>query len=190
MTEFLTVRKIIRRVKQMDKIIELLKKLKALAEGGVDGEKDNAEKLLYTMMKKHGITMDMLEENIRRRKTFKITAAQKKVFFQVAGSVLGKNTAYWHNKKSKAQIKEYDFELTEIEFLEVKAKFDFYWKAYQEELEIFTSAFIHKNRLYSKPTDEDEEPKELTLEEKQRIFKIRQMMDGMESRTFLKQLNQ
>lgn len=174
----------------MDKIMELLKKLKALAEGGVDGEKDNAEQMLSSMMKKHGITLDMLEENIRRKRTFKLSDSQRKIFFQVAGSVLGKNTTYWFNKKSKAQVKEFDFEVTEIEFLEIKAKFEFYWKAYQEELDVFISAFIHKNKLYSKPSDteEDEEPKELTLEEKQRLFKIRQMMDGMESRSFLKQL--
>lgn len=177
----------------MEKIIELLKKLKALAEGGVGGEKNNAEKMLTSMMKKHGITMDMLQDNIRRRKIFKITKIQRKVFMQVASSVLGKRTSFWHNPKSKAVNKEYEIEVTEIEFLEIKAKFDFYWKAYEEELSIFTSAFIHKNKLFPKPSDEDEdeeEERELSREEKQRILKISQMMQGMESRSFLKQLNQ
>lgn len=173
----------------MEKIIELLKKLKSLAEKGVGGEKDNAEQMLVNLMKKHGVTMDMLEDEVRHSREFRINEFQKKIFFQVAGSVLGGQASYWHDKKSKAKVKSYVFKLTELEFLEIKIKFEFYWKAYEEELDVFTSAFIHKNRIYSKKDKDDDQPqKELTLEEKQKILRMRQMMDGMESRSFNKQI--
>lgn len=45
----------------MDKTA-LLKKVRALAEHGVGGEAENAEKLLARMMKKYGISEEELDE--------------------------------------------------------------------------------------------------------------------------------
>lgn len=48
----------------MDKTA-LLKKIRALAEHGVGGEAENAEKLLARMMKKYGISEAELDEETR-----------------------------------------------------------------------------------------------------------------------------
>lgn len=48
----------------MDKTA-LLKKVRALAEHGVGGEAENAEKLLARMMKKYGISEEELDEETR-----------------------------------------------------------------------------------------------------------------------------
>lgn len=48
----------------MDKTA-LLKKVRALAEHGVGGEAENAEKLLARMMKKYGISEEELDEKHR-----------------------------------------------------------------------------------------------------------------------------
>ena len=45
----------------MSKNIDLAKKLKALADRGVDGEKTNAEAMLNSLMKKHNITIEEIE---------------------------------------------------------------------------------------------------------------------------------
>lgn len=50
----------------MDKTA-LLKKVRALAEHGVGGEAENAEKLLARMMKKYGISEEELDEETRVR---------------------------------------------------------------------------------------------------------------------------
>lgn len=53
----------------MDKTA-LLKKVRALAEHGVGGEAENAEKLLARMMKKYGISEEELDEETRVRHDF------------------------------------------------------------------------------------------------------------------------
>ena len=53
----------------MDKTA-LLKKIRALAEHGVGGEAENAEKLLARMMKKYGISEEELDEETRVRHDF------------------------------------------------------------------------------------------------------------------------
>ena len=45
----------------MSKNIELAKKLKALADKGIGGEKSNAEAMLNNLMKKHNITIEEIE---------------------------------------------------------------------------------------------------------------------------------
>ena len=44
-----------------EKYLELARKLKALADKGIDGEKYNAQKQLDKIMKKYGIRMEDLE---------------------------------------------------------------------------------------------------------------------------------
>ena len=44
-----------------DNILLLAKKLKELADRGIGGEKQNAEKKLKMLMSKYGITPEMLE---------------------------------------------------------------------------------------------------------------------------------
>lgn len=47
-----------------EKTVERIKKLKALAERGVGGEKETAEKMLQRLLKKNGIsTLEELEED-------------------------------------------------------------------------------------------------------------------------------
>lgn len=46
----------------MDKKRELLQKLKALADRGVGGEKVNAQRKLDEYMRKHGYTLEDLDE--------------------------------------------------------------------------------------------------------------------------------
>lgn len=169
-----------------NKIITLAKKLHELAKRGVDGEKQNALDMLEKMMHKHGITWDMLDENKRKERVFKMRQEQKKFFIQVVGSVCGAGVSiYSYNANKRRIIKRYMVELTDMEFIEVQAKFDFYWTKYNEDMELFYSAFIQKNKLYPKPSEDDSDKYNtpLTLEEKQRIFKMLQMMDGLDRHT-------
>lgn len=61
---------------------------------------------------------------------------------------------------------------------------------YIEAQELFYSAFIQKQKLYSKPEDkvDDEEEKEMTPEEKARMWKMVQMMGGIEKKSIVKQI--
>lgn len=61
----------------MDKTA-LLKKVRALAEHGVGGEAENAEKLLARMMKKYGISEAELDEETRVRHDFTYHGGRKR----------------------------------------------------------------------------------------------------------------
>lgn len=70
----------------MDKTA-LLKKVRALAEHGVGGEAENAEKLLARMMKKYGISEEELDEETRVRHDFTYHGGEeKKILRQVVYS--------------------------------------------------------------------------------------------------------
>lgn len=73
----------------MDKTA-LLKKVRALAEHGVGGEAENAEKLLARMMKKYGISEEELDEETRVRHDFTYHGGEeKKILKQVVYKVTG-----------------------------------------------------------------------------------------------------
>lgn len=73
----------------MDKTA-LLKKVRALAEHGVGGEAENAEKLLARMMKKYGISEEELDEETRLRHDFTYHGGEeKKILRQVVYKVTG-----------------------------------------------------------------------------------------------------
>lgn len=174
----------------IDKILTLARKLKALAEKGVDGEKTTAIKTLEAFMAKHEIKPEDLDDDIRKRRQFKVTNNQYKFFKQIIASVCGSNYIIKYDPRKKYSVyKPYWVDLTDVEFVEISAKFEFYWKAWEKDLELFYSAYIQKNKLYRKPSeDDDREEKELTPEERARLYKIMNMMEGLDRHQFHKQL--
>lgn len=175
----------------IDRILELAKKIKALSERGVGGERENAIVMLQRLMKNHEITMDMINENDAKDHVFVIIKDRKRFFFQVIANVAGKNVKYGQYVKAPRGKLRYFINCTASEAIEIQAKFDFFYTAYEKEVDIFYSAFIQKNNLYSKPTGEEREDddKELTTEESERLSLMMNMMQGMKRHIFTKQLN-
>ena len=132
---------------------ELLEKLKALSERGVGGERENAQALLTRLMNEHGLTEEDLDEDIV--KEFDIVPPKiingVRLLSQVVYSVVydvkenNKGLYSWKGKK-----KAYFVRCTSEEFLEIQAKLGFYLYHYENELEIFYSAFIQRNELFPK----------------------------------------
>ena len=176
----------------MNKIIELAKKLKALADGGIGGEKENAAAMLDRLMKQHDITIDTISDVEKKDYIFNVEKEKEKFLIQIIASVIGNNFDHWtYISDRRKKIKRHRIICTPAEAIEIQAKFDFFWKAWESELEIFYGAFVQKNRLFSKPSGKmDEEERELSLEERQRLRKMMNMMEGIEEHHFLKQLKQ
>ena len=167
----------------MEKIIELAKKLKALSDKGVGGEKVNAAHMLEKLLAKHNISHEQIEETERTDHVLMCSKSQIKIMVQIIMMVLGDVKLYRHIKKRYHII----VECTNIEFLEIQAIFDFYWREYENDLKIFTSAFIQKNRLLPKsPGTLD--TANLTDKEAEEIRKVMRMMDSIDKKDFLKQL--
>lgn len=108
----------------MSNAFELAKKLKALADRGVDGEARSAEQLLAAHLKKHGISLAELEEGhvIERVFSFKKWATDQQRFFrQVVSSVMQRDydikefTAYGKKLRNLKQVDvAYFIELTDF----------------------------------------------------------------------------
>lgn len=172
-----------------DSVLKLAKKLKALSDRGVGGEKENATAMLIRLMGKHGITMDMLTENEAIKHKFTVQVDQYKFWRQIVASVIGGSSVnYIPTQKGKKR--SYFVVCTPQEAVEIQARFEFFYKIWAEELDVFYSAFIQTNRLYKKTSaeDNDEEEKELTPEEAKRLYKMINMMAGMDRHVFVKQI--
>lgn len=176
--------------------LSLAKKLYALAQQGIGGEKENAEEMLERIMKKYNLTLEDLE--IETKKVFIYSyknKEQKKFLMQVIFSVLGKfsyRELYTSGNHMKYEI---SLHITDLQHVEISEKYYFFWKAYQEELELFYSAFIQRQKLYRKPepkkeTDEEEDEPEMTPDEKTKLWRIMQMMSGIERKSITKTINQ
>ena len=130
---------------------ELLKKIKALAERGYGGEKENAEKLLKKLMQEHNIKEEDLDEDtlkfflFKTPKFYNATKLAQQVLYSVVGGT-NDEKGFYENGLKQTLIK-----CTSAEFLEFEAKFKFYSYHFKNELKTFYRAFIEANNIYPPP---------------------------------------
>ena len=168
----------------MSKILDLAKKLKALADRGIGGEKVNAERMLHTLMSKHNISLEEIEGEARDYVSFTVKPEQGKLFAQVACMVVP-NANLYGRKGAKNKVFA---ELTKCEYIELKATFDFFWKAWERETGLFYTAFIHRNHIFrTSDNKEDKEDDDNTTPEE--VEKIVAMMAGINKYTRRKELS-
>lgn len=130
----------------MSSKIELLQKIKALAEQGVGGEKETAQIILQELMKKYGVTDEDLEQDETELTWFRFRDnIEEKLLAQIIYMVTNKIP---YGCKRERRVKKLGIECTVVEKMEIELNYEFYKKAMVEELKIFFSAFINKNGLY------------------------------------------
>lgn len=165
----------------MSKYIELAKKLKALADRGIGGEKINAEKMLKALMKKHGITMQEIEGDEIDFNEIIVSKEKKKLFHQIGYSIFGK--AFRNLDIRRVGSTRY-VKCTKAQAVEWEAKLNFYWRLYAEELDIFFHAFVQRNNIFSSDAEEHE-PKP---EERERIRRVLEMASTIKKESYSKLL--
>lgn len=168
----------------MDKIQEKLKKIKALAEQGIGGEKEGAIELYQKLLAKYELTDDDIEEITVSRAWFRYdNELDKKLLTQLFYKVTGCPTYYEKTDKRKRLI---GVDCTEIERDMIVFYYQFYNEHIQEELKKFLAAFFHTNGLFPDETarcyDEykDMPGKERSMKE---ILEIEAMASGMNRKT-------
>jgi hypothetical protein len=129
---------------------ETLRKILELSKRGYDGEKDNAEAMLFMFMKKHSLTFEDLEkceDNVIKEYEFTYKGLfEKDMLFQIFSKVINnKILKYSTPKRSRTKI---TFKLTYIQFVEISSMFSIYKSAWSQYQEDSFSAFINKNRLF------------------------------------------
>lgn len=166
-----------------EQAIEQCRKIYELVKRGVGGEKISAEYRLKSLMAKHKIEMHEIEGEQIVEHSLICTEEEETFARQVVASVLGKGI-----KKYKYRKRLY-FNCPISKVAEISDRWTHYRKLYTEEKEIFYSAFIQKHKLYIKadPNEEDDS-KPLTREEKARLLRMFQMMEGMEYSDYKKKI--
>ena len=171
----------------MNSKIELLKKLKALADSGVGGEKVNAEKMLKDLMLKHGISEDDISDEVLKR--YKIPYKRGNEIYltflwQIVSLVLKERrhraTGYEDKKNRRIVVM-----LTTAEYIEITALNEFYVYHLQKDLDLFYLAFLQKNKLLAAPSDND---KKVTNKELEKYLKAQMLAEGLDKHEYLKQI--
>lgn len=175
----------------MSKHIELAKKLKALADKGIGGEKINADKMLNDLLKKHNLTIEDIEGEKTADYFFKLKDEEVKLFMQIVARVNYNIPKYGEipaKKVKQLSLKgNYFITCTVAEYVEIQSMLGVYPRLYKEELNIFYTAFCKANDLLVnegklKTTDD------LTPEEYKEWKRVQEMASKIKSETFRKQI--
>lgn len=169
-----------------EKIIALARKLKALVDGGVGGEKVNAEKMLNKLLSDHNITLEEIDGEKITEYVFPVRKEQKKLFFQIVSSVIGEKFDLFKRGRATNPIK-YVLKITPSQAVEIYAKFDFFWPLLQKETKTLYYAFTMKHDLFPANSD-GVKTEDLTKEQLETIRNAAKMQEGLSKQTFRKQL--
>lgn len=166
-----------------DKIIDLARKIKALQEQGEAGERNAATGRLEYLMEKYGFTIDDLDSEVEKCTEFTYKNGQDWLLAQIIIHVAGKTRKMFALKGSRRNLLLVD--LTAAEEIEIRAKFDHYWRAFDRDLKTLRHAFIYKNELL--PGD-SEVVYTADAKEIEEIERVRNMMAGIDKAEYLRQL--
>lgn len=136
------------------KVQNKLRKLQALAERGVGGEKVNAQRMLEKLLARNGLKLEDLADERRETRWF---PALTKFDTRLAAQILAKicNTDDPGVYRSKNRPKQVGVDVTPAEAIEFELHYDTLRKALTEHFKDAFSAFIQANRLFSSlPSDE------------------------------------
>ncbi|WP_336332342.1 DUF2786 domain-containing protein [Pseudomonas putida] len=139
------------------KVQDKLRKLQALAERGVGGERETAARMLGKLLARYGMTVDDLADERREIRWF---AAPSKFERRLACQILAKvcNTDDPPAYSSKDRPKQIGVEVTPAEAIEFELHYDALRKALEEHFQDAFSAFVQANRLFSNLPGSEPEP--------------------------------
>ena len=169
-----------------DKRKELLKKLQALADRGVGGEKDAAKAKLDRLIKKYGIDMAELDDDREEPKEFRYHTKQERklllqLFYKIVPNWTEKLFTLSYGAGSKTTLGIY---CTKAQAIQIEVEYDFYRQLWEEEQEFFLNCFIQKHSIFSmNPKDAKEST--LTREEQMRMASI---INGLQDKTMTARL--
>ena len=168
-------------------------KLQSLVERGENGEAANAKRLLDKILEKHGLTLEEVLSEKEEKKWYEFKASnpwEKKLLFQCYYKVLNTDKVNYRHYRCT-----YDFELTAIEAVELSNYYE--WNKAQLSKELkrvkddVVDAYILKHNITSRSDDDDAEMEEkpLTPSERERLFRVAQLISGLENVSYVKMID-
>lgn len=172
-----------------EKKLELLKKLQALAERGVGGEKEGAQRKLEQLMKKYGIEdLDLTQEDeedfdfkYKNEYEHKIL---RQLFYKIVPDYRKRTYYYKYGKGSRST---YGIRCTKAQGLQIQIEYDFFRDLWKEDVDFLLKAFIQKHRLFSTRSKDDIDESPMDRAEKMRMMA---MMFGMQEKSIMPMLEE
>ena len=132
---------------QKAKIAEKLKKIKALAERGVGGEKETAMKMYEELKARYDIEEEIMLDTVSKHWFGYSDKMEEELLIQIFYMVTG-SAAYYRYNGNYSRRKKRGCDCTEIEAAEITLYFNFYKEELKRELEAFLTAFRCGNKLF------------------------------------------
>jgi hypothetical protein len=176
-----------------DKVKSLVAKLLELSNRGIGGEAKNAERLLQNLLAKHGITLEDLDNNAKRKCGYYIKPKHKRLFFAICWNVIPNwSGTYTISKANRMYI---GLELDLATELELTSKFDHYVVDYDMQrralMQNYTKAYIFaQNGLATHPTNTSDPNSVAKLTSKQlaEILAASELAKSIIDNPYLKQI--
>jgi len=157
----------------MENINEKIKKLRELVERGIDGEAENAQRLLNAIIEKYKIDMDKIDEE-RYYSFYHKNPSERTLILQIIGVI--KNTKKVESASQKNDTRHILFKLTQAQYIDACEMIDWHVKQMRKEFDemkrLFADSYISNHNLYPDIDKGDAPPSKDSL----KIFAIASMM--------------
>jgi hypothetical protein len=174
-----------------EKYLALAKKLKALADKGIGGEKVNAEEMLNALLKKHNLTYEEIEGEKLQDYYFTLNKEEGRLWSQICKRVNVDLKCY--GPFPSKDVKRLRLEgnnmarCTASEYIEIESMFHLYSRLYKQEIEIFYKAFCTANDLLASGKVK-RSTSELSPEELEEWKRAQAMAEKIKKESYRKQL--
>jgi len=163
----------------IDSIREKIRKIQALAEQGIGGEKEDAKRILQRLLAKHKLTLEdlpKLGQDATELYYFRCTGeVERSLLRQCYLYVVPDGEPYYFTRHGRKTI---GFKLTYLQYLELKNYWDYYRQLWKQELGLFYQAFLYKHRIFRKSSSTESSPASASLTDEE-IKRILRMMLGL-----------
>jgi hypothetical protein len=138
-------------------IKEKLKKIQELVQRGEAGEQENAKVLMDRLLKEYGLSLEDLTDTglVNAVKFPYADDIERRLLMQIYSKVTNSDKIQVVNKGGVLLLL-----MTRLQEEQMKDMFAIYRKAWQEESNMFFSAFIQKNELFPNALPETDTPED------------------------------
>jgi len=158
-----------------------LRKIAALAERGVGGERDNAKGLLDRLLARHGLTMEDLypKGDVEYHEFVCANQRERTILVQCVAKAMGLcEVTFWRVRHKPKRI---GIKCGRIDFIEIEHMYRHFRKLLREEEKRLVDAFICRHELYG-PSDGQSGAEPLSYEE---YMALRRLANGMRDSNYV-----
>ncbi len=156
-----------------------MRMLLAMVRQGEAGERDNADRALSRLLKKHGYTISDIDSEEEDVFDFRVKSDEERV---VLLSLISKVRGGFDVRISAGK-RNFSVLLTQGEHATITAMWEIYRDEWKKEATRTLRAFVNQNELYPESclADQDKEKKKLTREDVAELERIRNRMNLMDT---------